>query len=80
MIQVIRRGAECWEITSVEKIDGAYHHETIARVIRDAALYYVEFIDWKEETHVWRREGRGYLLPEPAFKVAIKGPKKPEVQ
>lgn len=80
MLQIVRRGAECWELTRVEKINGAHHYETIARVLRDGALYYVEFAEWKEESFVWKREPRGYLLPEPAFKVAARGPRKPEMQ
>jgi hypothetical protein len=71
-IQVIRRGAENWELTRVDEIwKGAHEYETIGRVRRDGALYYVDLPDWKEETFTWKRQPRGYLIPRAAFKFII---------
>lgn len=84
-IQIVRRGEETWELTRIDflwkEADGlkAHEYETVARVIRDGAFYYVEFPEWKAEAFTWKREPRGYLIPRAAFKVAAKGKQTPVV-
>ncbi len=85
-IQIVRRGEECWDLTRIElawkESDGVkvHEYETLARVLRDGAFYYVEFPEWKEESFTWKREPRGYLIPKAAFKVASKGRQKAVLQ
>ncbi len=71
MIQIVKQGAECWVITSVETRRGAHEYETIGRVRRDGAMFVVDLPLWAEETFTWERQPRSYLLPEPAFKFVI---------
>ncbi len=79
-VQIIRRGVESWELTRVGTVwKDVHEYEVIGRVRRDGALYYVDLPDWREETFVWRRQPRGYLIPKAAFKAAIEASKKETV-
>ncbi len=72
MIQIIKQGHECWVLTRVEStMPNTHEYETIGRVRRDGAMYYVDLPDWKEETYTWVRQPRGYLVPKPAYKFII---------
>lgn len=68
MIQVIRRGAESWEITRVSKRDEVHEFEPIGWVRRDGDLYYAYFPLWKGDEIEWDKQPRGYLLPRAAVR------------
>lgn len=72
MIQVVKQGAECWQLTRVDKIWRDTHEYTvIGRVVRAGKLYYAEVADWADETFTYRRLPRGYLLAKAAYKAVI---------
>jgi hypothetical protein len=79
-IQISRVGAEAWHVTKCSGEKGVFTYETLARVVKADGLYWVEWVEWKEEGHGWKRDTRrGYLLPETPFKIAAKGPPQTEV-
>lgn len=70
--QVVKRGAETWEITAVRALNrggDAHEYELIGRVTRPfgESLYWAEISVWHAVGNTWVRQPRGYALPEPAF-------------
>jgi hypothetical protein len=76
-MQVIRRGAETWEVTKVKTVptvDGNIsEYELIGRVVRDGDLYYIGVPDWHVEGFEWDRRPRGYQIPRGAIVALTNG-------
>lgn len=77
-IQVVRRGAEEWEVTRVRLLwDEVWEYEVIGRVVADGGLYYAERPEWRtgEQGYTWRRQSRGFQLPRGALRSITNPPK-----
>ncbi len=71
--QVVRRGAEAWEVARVARIaPDASEYEVVGQVVLcDDGLYRVELPLWQDIGHAWDRQPRGYQLPRGALRALL---------